>query len=150
MQLTEQQQENLAKLIDALNLGEYQQAWGALREGNCYCIGGVMCDISNMGEWKSVTGARYSFVLREQSYCPDSTHCPPPKGIYIVPSQVQEFYGVTKDVASVLMEANDLLAPFKVIATALEWYAEDDGEGKKWAKAVWPYLSKITKERLNI
>lgn len=151
MSLNNAQKENLKTLIDALNLGEYEQAWCALREGNCYCIGGVMCDMSNMGEWESATGGRYSFVVRESSYCcPDCTSYLPPKDVYTVPSQVQEFYGVTKDVASVLMEANDLLAPFNVIATALEWYVEDDGEGKKWAKAVRPYLRKITKERLQI
>ena len=151
MSLNNAQKENLKTLIDALNLGEYEQAWGALREGNCYCIGGVMCDMSNMGEWESATGGRYSFVVREPSYCcPDSTSCPPPKDIYILPSQVREYYGVTKDVATILMEANDLLAPFNVIATALEWYAEDDGEDERWAKAVWPYLTTPTKRRLNV
>lgn len=40
------------QLIDALRSGKYQHFTGALRCGDCFCALGVLCDISNLGNWR--------------------------------------------------------------------------------------------------
>jgi hypothetical protein len=51
--------ENMTKLVEALESGEYTQAQQMLRVGKRYCCLGVACDLAGkagLGEWKSVYG----------------------------------------------------------------------------------------------
>lgn len=149
MSLTKSQKDNLNTLINTLEMGEYNQTRGILRRGDCYCIGGVMCDISGMGEWGRVlheTALKNEFI-GEDGFCfhpnveaEDFNFFPDRQYIGAVPSVVQVYYGMTDEAMSVLMDANDNDAPFRTMATALEQYIECDGEGEEWMNALRPYL----------
>lgn len=39
------------KIVAALRSGKYKQGRGQLRKGDCYCVWGVICDVSGLGEW---------------------------------------------------------------------------------------------------
>lgn len=40
-----------AKWVEALRSGDYQQGMNYLRRGNSFCCLGVLCDISQRGDW---------------------------------------------------------------------------------------------------
>ena len=50
----EQQKENRKIWVAALRSGDYRQGMNALRLGDCYCVMGVLCDVSNLGGWKRI------------------------------------------------------------------------------------------------
>jgi hypothetical protein len=76
--------ENMTKLVEALESGNYQQARGYLRVLNSdgtakgYCCLGVACDISGVGRW---FGRAYSVDDHDTSFAS-------------LPPQVQEWLGV--------------------------------------------------------
>ena len=45
------------KWVAALRSGEYQQAYGRLRDDNSFCCLGVLCDISGLGKWVNESGS---------------------------------------------------------------------------------------------
>lgn len=47
----EQNKDNIRAWVGALRSGEYRQAQGALRKGDCFCALGVACDLSGLGRW---------------------------------------------------------------------------------------------------
>lgn len=53
------------KFIKALRSGEYKQNFGSLRDKDCYCAAGVLCDLyikENSGaEWERSHDGKYSF-----------------------------------------------------------------------------------------
>lgn len=134
MQLTEQQQENLAKLIDALESNQYEQTKHRLRDNEGYCVGGVMCDISERGTWrlKSPMGHRYFEYALACSKQPGDDN----SFIGVVPGVVALDFGLTRGVVEILSAANDEGADFLELANALKRYAHDDGQGTKWSQAL--------------
>ena len=134
MQLTEQQQENLANLIDGLVSNKYQQTRFTLRDDNGYCVGGVMCDISERGTWrlKSPMGHRYFEYNMAGSNLPTDADL----FISLVPAVVALDFGLTRGAVEILSAANDAGADFLELANALDRYAHDDGQGTKWSQAL--------------
>jgi hypothetical protein len=51
--LTPEHAERIDKWVEALESGRYKQGTGRLRDRDCYCCLGVLCDISGVGEWNS-------------------------------------------------------------------------------------------------
>ena len=43
--------ERVQDLVNALRSGEYKQTTEALKSGDCYCVLGVACEISGVGEF---------------------------------------------------------------------------------------------------
>lgn len=56
--------------IKALEGGEYLQATGALRLEGRFCCLGVLCDISNLGQWEGVDGQWPQSYLEVDDYLP--------------------------------------------------------------------------------
>jgi hypothetical protein len=56
-----------AKWIEALRSGKYEQAVGALRQGDGYCCLGVLCDISGLGEWRTGEDGDTYYAVADQS-----------------------------------------------------------------------------------
>ena len=55
--------DNMRKATEALRSGKYEQAEGALREGNAFCALGVICDTSGVGQWaKSSKYSIYAYT----------------------------------------------------------------------------------------
>jgi hypothetical protein len=44
---------NIEQAAKALIEGKYRHTRGRLRSGNCFCVGGVLCDMSGLGEWQN-------------------------------------------------------------------------------------------------
>lgn len=63
-------QENMTKLVKALESGKYKQATGTLRDGEAFCCLGVACDISGLGKWvpdpRTGRGSDYGFLCSER------------------------------------------------------------------------------------
>jgi hypothetical protein len=82
--------ENMTKLVEALESGNYQQARGYLRVLNSdgtakgYCCLGVACDISGVGHW-------FGRGYRVREHNTSAFALPPTTGL---PLQVQEWLGV--------------------------------------------------------
>ena len=47
----EQIKENRLKVLAALRSGQYKQTTAVLKIDGCFCGGGVICDVSGVGEW---------------------------------------------------------------------------------------------------
>jgi hypothetical protein len=111
MPLTEQQRENVTKLVAALRSGKYQQARSALRIDYRFCCLGVACDISGVGQW-------------EDGYY----RCPTSEESGYLPEDVQPMFGfgdcgpiiTINGKADRLAGHNDCGATFSEIADALE------------------------------
>ncbi len=48
--------------VEALRSGKYEQTTGQLREGNKFCVLGVLCDIApkSVGQWGGISGELFS------------------------------------------------------------------------------------------
>lgn len=64
--------------VEALRSGKYKQGKRALKTKNGYCCLGVLCDISNLGEWKefSYLGEDLTLPLEVQLWAGLSTESP--------------------------------------------------------------------------
>lgn len=100
-----------AKWLEALRSGKYDQTTGQLRDGNCFCCLGVLCDVFNPNGWEGVTGTR------EWSYGegPDEQH-----EVGVLPHDFKVTYGIGGDVESRLIEMNDDGQTFSQIANYIE------------------------------
>lgn len=64
--MTKDQKKNVRKLIRALRSGKYEQARGALRDGQKFCCLGVACDLYDPAQWEPLDtcGRNYWFMNR--------------------------------------------------------------------------------------
>lgn len=102
-------------LLEALRDSKYQQIIGRLRRGDCFCVGGVMCDvhhkISKRGKWvetneHGMNGEKlYAYAVRESTYGHTEG---------AVPKQVREYFGLNevtgsseRPITDRLMDHND-------------------------------------------
>jgi hypothetical protein len=88
----------LINWISALNSGEYPQTRGALKNENGYCPFGVLCELSQLSEWKPEL---------------NSTKCQYFNQINYLPQQVRNWAGISKKeigpLTSVIIVYNDEL-----------------------------------------
>jgi hypothetical protein len=49
------------KVVEALRSGKYKQGAGYLRRGDCFCVWGVICDVSEIGAWVPDLGELYRY-----------------------------------------------------------------------------------------
>lgn len=130
--MTEIQKERLNDLIEKLENGEYNQTKGRLRINDSYCISGVMCDLSSIGEWVEYDKNRTyrSFFYKTPNSFIHATSEPP---------KVSKHFGLSTSVSAILAQANDNGASFPRIAHALRTYLEDNGESPRWLKMLNTY-----------
>lgn len=84
--------ENRAALVAALRSGEFRQTTGNLRsrdeQGDCYCVLGVACEISGLGQWEAAG-------LKMFEYVPEADPLDGRTGG--LPRVVREHFGFTTD-----------------------------------------------------
>jgi hypothetical protein len=98
------------KWIEALKSGEYSQAQNTLRDGNCFCCLGVLCDVIDKTKWKP---DRYPL---EESKCPMLY-----EGVEIIPPRtVIDKAGLKIEQCQILAEMNDGGSSFTEIADYIE------------------------------
>jgi hypothetical protein len=51
-----------AKWVEALRSGKYQQGQGYLQKDGKFCCLGVLCDVSDVGEWKTIPDLYYGYT----------------------------------------------------------------------------------------
>lgn len=99
------------KWIDALN--NYSQCIGQLRDcDNNYCCLGVLCDISNYGEWEDKGNGDYRYRESQYGNCNDER----------LPLGMVDSIGLDLDDEEVLINMNDSGCSFKEIG---EWIDEN-------------------------
>ena len=144
--MTEMQKERLNDLIKRLENGEYKQAKGMLRVDDRYCISGVMCDLSGMGEWVEYNNE----CVEDDNECVEddnektylSFSYNTPNGFHYMtlePSEVSKHFGLNMGASGILTQANDDGASFIRMAHALRIYLEDNGESTRWLKILNVY-----------
>jgi hypothetical protein len=80
--------ENMTKLVEVLESGEYQQARRALRVGDKFCCLGVACDIAakeGLGEWAALEDGEWRFEHQDLS-----------EGTEVLPNGVRKWLGVDR------------------------------------------------------
>lgn len=106
--------ENIRKLVDAARSGEYEQVKGCLRRGDAFCIWGLACEISGLGEWKMYEPRDPDRYFRTETDW----------GEYEPPWEVEEWLGLEFDTnlyaGETLSEMNDRGVPFSRLADVLE------------------------------
>lgn len=106
--LSPEQIENRRKWITALRSGKYKQGIGILRNGSYYCCLGVGCDISKLSEWQK------TFLTTDRQTFRYVT------SVGMMPKEVADFYGLSKDEQDKLISANDGGKTFDEIAAMIE------------------------------
>lgn len=102
--------------LDALRSGRYRQGKGLLRGPDdrgrqCYCAGGVLADLSGLGEWDGV-----GFHLHDPSF-EGGNH----DSVISVPMDVQDYFGMDLIGCNRIMDLNDsALLSFREIADRIE------------------------------
>lgn len=93
-----------AKWLQALRSGDYQQGGGCLRDPshNTYCCLGVLCDISQVGEWDKPERDDDEEDCEWQQYQAGND-----SQAYLPPKTVLEAAGLNKENANKLTEMND-------------------------------------------
>lgn len=81
-------EEKLERWCNALESGHYKQGSGALQAGGCFCCLGVLCDISELGDWDVETGYDTELAYRVD----DSTKG---SGVLYPPEPVLDWIGLT-------------------------------------------------------
>jgi hypothetical protein len=96
-----------AKWLEALRSGKYDQTSGQLRDGNCFCCLGVLCDIFNPKGWD---GAEWIY-----GEGPDESH-----ETGVLPRSFRVRCAIEGDIEARLIEMNDDGVPFSRIADYIE------------------------------
>jgi len=122
--VTQSQREWRKRYIIALECNDYKQGVGMLKCPNgTYCALGVMCDISNLGNW--VPRMKGDWVHRTRGGPIEPVYS---SYIYLkhradLPYQVKDLFGINDDLESALIGLNDFcLRSFKEIAFTLQKY----------------------------
>ena len=105
MKLTTEQRQNMDKLIEALDSGDYQQTRNFLRARDKYCIGGVMCDLSNYGDWTKTSTNLYAFQHDGKTH-----H-------NFLPTPVMNLFGINGPTMAELQRLNDSGSTFSDLPT---------------------------------
>ena len=87
------------KWLEALRSGKYDQGTGQLRNGNCFCCLGVLCDIFDPNAWKIDRNSNAEWSYGEGF---DQSH-----EIGVLPHNFKVTYGISADVESDLIAMND-------------------------------------------
>lgn len=97
-----------AKWLEALRSGRYDQTTGQLRNGNCFCCLGVLCDVFNPNAWE---------IEGDWSYGegPDQSH-----EVGVLPHNFRITYGIDPVLEALLIEMNDDGRTFSEIANYIE------------------------------
>ena len=89
----------------------YEQTTQVLRGEDGYCIGGVMCDMSDLGEWE-LKGQNWQFRVGDS----DVAHYKD------IPVAVIRHYGMPKSLSGLLIIKNDRGKSFRNISSYIrEW-----------------------------
>lgn len=100
-----------AKWLEALRSGKYDQTSGQLRDGNCFCCLGVLCDIFNPKGWE-ISGGIYEWTF---GVGPNEEH-----EVGVLPFNFRITYGIEGDIEARLIDMNDDGMPFLRIADYIE------------------------------
>ncbi len=95
------------KTVEALRSGRYKQTQKRLRTNEGFCCLGVMCDISQQGDWKPSIGS-YSYVFEDGN------------NLKRLPEGLLPFFGMNNDEQVTLYIMNDDGHSFKEIADYIE------------------------------
>jgi hypothetical protein len=104
--------------IEALESGEYEQAFGALRIGNCYCAEGVLCDVyrkyNKNVEWRAggVISNIYYIILYDSAMYLQSS-------LYSMPKEIRRWIKLCIAPEYLLTLNDSLKLNFNQIATRL-------------------------------
>jgi len=115
-ELSQQQYNNLQKLISALRSNKYKQGVGYLRRDDCYCCLGVACDLFSCDRWR-LQGNIFTYL--------DYQH--------ILPLEVRHYYGFPSEYGCIfedydLVYLNDAGMPFFEIANKIEYWIQKECE----------------------
>jgi hypothetical protein len=97
--------------LEALRSGKYDQGTGQLRDGNCFCCLGILCDIFSPSGWY-ITDGIYEWVHGEGL---DESH----EG-GVLPRNFRVRCGIYGHIEARLIEMNDSGKPFTQIADYIE------------------------------
>ena len=84
--------------VDALRSGDYQQTNGTLRRKEAFCVLGVACDVSGVGEWAEP--ARDSYGQPFYRYVTKSGQNAGP-----LPLEVHDFLGLDREAHRILINS---------------------------------------------
>lgn len=112
--ITNLNKEFIQKWIEALRSGRYDQGRGALNRDNKFCCLGVVCDISDLGQWESPEdGFTIEYVVGIN------------RDAAKLPISVMGLIGIDRAIQSHLIQMNDSGMSFKEIADYLEELIND-------------------------
>jgi len=100
--------ENIEKWASALESGDYEQAYGVLRFDDSYCVWGVACDVSDMGDWVIFGVTEDNEVMYAYEDTTMHTHK--------APHSVSNWLGISPTVRDVIENKNDSGESFKDLA----------------------------------
>ena len=122
--MTDEQKAVRTAWVEALRSGEYKKGIHSLRRNDTYCCLGVLCDVSGVGEWKSIGGTKYTTVYAYTTEN-EANHT-------TLPELVMNHVGLASDIGrknegilTSLVAANDGGLNFNQIADIIE--AEPEG-----------------------
>ena len=120
--LTEEQKELRAKFLVALKSGEYKQGRGRLKRGDQYCVLGLMCEVSQCGNWINKLGnVGWAHKACSKDFNPEYSADYYMKHAADLPKEVLEAYNISHKFESTLMVLNDFAnETFSEIAQFLE------------------------------
>lgn len=102
------------QLIDALKSGKYKWTEGRLRQDDCFCVLGVLCDISGLGTWSDDE----SYIVEGDD---DPLFCTPPLA-------VTRWAGLAHDEMNQLWIINDDSTSYDRVIRYLEQTCENQSE----------------------
>jgi hypothetical protein len=79
---------NMRKWVSALRSGKYKQGQCALRYRGRFCVLGVACDVSGLGEWRGRDFDLDEYAVRDGDASP-----------VVMPLEVADWYGVASSPA---------------------------------------------------
>ena len=121
-----QQAEHRAALCEALRSGRYVRTEGSLRlsldDEISYCVWGVACDVSGLGEWDEY-GSDAGHIA--YTYRTDLTDITPPEGATHPPQDVTYYYGMGIVVGGLIYRNDDEGMPFDELADLIEVWGKE-------------------------
>lgn len=102
-----------AKWLEALRSGRYDQTTGQLRDGNCFCCLGVLCDVFDPEAW-DIGGIG---DVPEWSYGEGHDQR---SEVAVLPQNFRITYGISPAVQDHVVQMNDAGKTFSEIANYIE------------------------------
>lgn len=112
------------KWVAALRSGQYQQARGLLRDDDGYCCLGVLCDISEKGEWRNRRHDDISWDFISDGIQVENSVLPYDVQLWAGIQQREGRFTGPNDQNWCLAAMNDEGRSFEEIATIIEKYWE--------------------------